>query len=437
MYEFHPYFTSDGSVGLYSKDFNDIFHSATGALTEAYEKFIYPIDFDILMADHEINVLDICYGIGYNSKSFLNYIFENYLKKNFSKNSCHAKRNIDTIYTDNILHNDSKFYNDEVYSNNNSSIRFRECNEKIYTNNEFHKISVTAVDNDKILTFLSPFIKTGKKIFKNKNLDFEYKNIEKYLNKNKNFEKPKISNFINFLIFEKIAQNYQDFANDDEIKNLLKNKKYNDIFDKNMRGIYESYANQMTNHKGLGGLYSLLHNIYYSHVSNCYKRALKTYLLSDIDFNLKIDDARNVIKSDDKMYNLIFLDAFTPSKCPCLWSYEFFTELFKHMKQNGMLFTYTSSAAVRSAMIEAGFFIGNIFSQRENKFIGTVAVKNKELIKYELSEYDLGLLNTTAGIFYRDKNLTDLNEAIFERRNSEVKSSNKISSSKYKAKFVK
>jgi hypothetical protein len=74
MSRFHPYFTNDGSVGLYSDDFDDIYHSTTGALTEAYEKFILPIDFDWLLSLERINVLDICYGIGYNSKSFLNFI---------------------------------------------------------------------------------------------------------------------------------------------------------------------------------------------------------------------------------------------------------------------------------------------------------------------------------------------------------------------------
>ena len=75
MYEFHPYFTNDGSVGLYSPDFDDIYHSSTGALTEAYEKFIMPVNMDELLKKDEIKVLDICYGIGYNSKSFLNFIF--------------------------------------------------------------------------------------------------------------------------------------------------------------------------------------------------------------------------------------------------------------------------------------------------------------------------------------------------------------------------
>ena len=95
MYEFHPYFTNDGSVGLYSPEFNDIYHSATGALTEAYEKFILPVDMKNLLKKDSIKVLDICYGIGYNSKSFLNFIFEKYFSKNFNKNSFHAKQYID------------------------------------------------------------------------------------------------------------------------------------------------------------------------------------------------------------------------------------------------------------------------------------------------------------------------------------------------------
>jgi hypothetical protein len=436
MIEFHPYFTADGSVGLYSESYNDIFHSATGALTEAYEKFIYPIDFETLMSDSEINVLDICYGIGYNSKSFLNFVFENYFKKNFSKKVCHTKKNIDAIHTNKIIQKEGEIYNAEIYSDNVTLLEIDKYSEEVYTNNKFPKISITAIDNDKILSFLSPFITTGKKFFNNINLDFEYKNIEKYL-KDKNMKKPQISNLINFLIFEKIAQNHPDFINNKDIYDILTNKKFNTYFDKNLRGIYESFSSQMANYKVLEHLNSFLHNIYYHHVSKCYKRGLKTYQLSDINFNLKIDDARKVIKSDSNMYNFIFLDAFTPSKCPCLWSYEFFVELYKHLKPNGMLLTYSSSASIRGAMIEAGFSIGNIYNKRENKFTGTTAVKNKTLIKYPISEYDLGLLKTTAGIFYRDKNLTSQNEAIIEQRNLEVKTSNRLSSSKYKRQFMK
>ena len=174
-----------------------------------------------------------------------------------------------------------------------------------------------------------------------------------------------------------------------------------------------------------------LHNIYYRYLTNCYKSGLKNAYIRNIDFNVKIDDARQSVKEDKNIYNLIFLDAFTPSKCPCLWSYDFFKELHKHLADDGMLSTYSSAAQVRSALIAAGFPVGKIFNNRLNKFQGTVAVKNIDLIKYHLSETDLGLLKTRAGIFYRDKNLTAQNEAIIMAHKTEVENSKLMSSSMY------
>ena len=421
MYEFHPYFTNDGSVGLYNPEFNDIYHSAEGALTEAYEKFILPVNFDSLMQRSEVKVLDICYGIGYNSKSFLNFVFENYFQKNFSKIHPHSKDYIDTVYTNNIF---VKLFNKSACKNN-------KCNDKIYTNNILPKISITAVDNDEILSFLSPFIKTGVTNFKNKNLDFEYKNIEKYLqNKNKSSKK-KINNIINFLIFEKMLKNRPDFLLNNDVYYILKNKQYSKYFDSNLRGIFEYYKYKACDLSSTTSNLPFLHNIYYRNVSRWYKNRLKTYQLQDINFDLKNMDARKAILDDKNKYNLIFLDAFTPSKCPCLWSYEFFVELYNHLEDDGMILSYSTSASIRGAMLEAGFSIGNIYNERKNKFTGTIAVKNKLLIKYPLSEFDLGLIKTRAGIFYRDKHLTALNEAIIEARNLEVKNSNRISSSQY------
>lgn len=69
MNEFDFIFTDDRSVGLYNNNVNDIYHSKTGALTESFEKFIFP-SFS-LTNKNELNILDICYGIGYNTKSAL------------------------------------------------------------------------------------------------------------------------------------------------------------------------------------------------------------------------------------------------------------------------------------------------------------------------------------------------------------------------------
>ena len=86
MYKLYPYFTNDGSVGLFSPDADDIYHSTYGALTEAYEKFILPAEFEKYFAKHdEIKILDICFGIGYNTKSFLNYFLEKILPEKTDK----------------------------------------------------------------------------------------------------------------------------------------------------------------------------------------------------------------------------------------------------------------------------------------------------------------------------------------------------------------
>lgn len=432
MHEFHPYFTNDGSVGLYNSEFNDIYHSATGALNEAYEKFISPVDFEKLLSKNSIKVLDICYGIGYNSKSFLNFIFENNFLKNFSqkkfKNATPLTDSIASIYTNNIYNENEG----ENLTKNLNKFKFRtEYNEQIYTDNILPQIYIKAVDNDKILSYLSPFVKTGEKNFQNNKLNFQYDEINKFLNKNKNVPHKKIHNAINFLIFDKIIQNNPEIFENQDIIDILSAKEYSYYFNSNLKGIFKSLYNKPTNNNPLWRLNGFLHNIYYRHVSNRYKSDLKRANIQDIVFDLKNGDARQVIKDDNNLYNLIFLDAFTPSKCPCLWSLEFFQLLYEHLEEDGVILTYSTSAAVRNAMINAGLHVGKIFNERENKFRGTIASKNPDMIKSPLSECDLSLLKTKAGIFYRDKNLTSLNEAIREARNLEYKNSTLISSSQY------
>lgn len=420
MSEFKPFITADGSVGLYNDDFGDIYHSAEGALSEAYNKFIYPINFAKLLEHEQIKILDICYGIGYNSKSFLNFIFENIYQKKFLNKIKPCKKYIETIHTDNILsaEHENLRHNNNIYT------------ETIYTDNIFKKIYIKALDNDKILLNLSPFIKTG---IKNINFDKIPHELKKYY-KNYNL-KPKINNLINFLFFSKICEKYPGIFNDLSLIEILEDKKYHQFLDPVIRGVFRSYNNKMSKSLFGSSLLLNLHNIYYRYISARYKNALKRYNLQDIIFEPIINDARISIKNDTNLYNLIFLDAFTPSKCPCLWSYDFFKKLYNLLDNDGMLLTYSSSAPVRNAMLEAGFYIGNNFNKQLNKNIGTIAVKNANLIKYPLSEFDFGLLKTRAGIFYRDENLTASNESIIAARELEVKTSIKMTSTQYIKKY--
>lgn len=393
MYKLFPYFTNDGSVGLFSPDADDIYHSTYGALTEAYEKFILPSNLkNFLKKNNEIKILDICFGIGYNSKSLINYVLD-------------------------------FLYNEPIYTDKNK------YTDKIDTNNKKFKIYIQAIDNDKNLAYLSPFFISNKKNIKNNKILFHQEKIERMLAK-KTVQKYKLKQEVNFLLLEKIIDNI-----DSESISILSDKKYSQFFDKEIKGFLKFYYNNRSIYTTLSKLSAFLHNIYYKYISSGYKMALKALKLIDFNFNLNIADARQAIKNDNEKYNYIFLDAFTPVKCPCLWTVDFFKLLYSRLDENGMILTYSNSALVRNAFKHAGFYVGKIFSESANKFTGTIAVKNKALIKYELSEYDLGLMKTKAGIFYHDKDLSLDNEAIIALHEKEVEKSNLISSSKYIKQF--
>lgn len=68
--KFYPILTQDGSVGLFNEDIQDVYHSRFGAYLEAQEKFISPSGLEKnLDRKQTLRILDICYGMGYNSKS--------------------------------------------------------------------------------------------------------------------------------------------------------------------------------------------------------------------------------------------------------------------------------------------------------------------------------------------------------------------------------
>lgn len=69
--------TSDGSLGLYNKEVNDVYHSKFGAYSESLDKFVIPADINSFAKNNDkLKILDICYGIGYNSKSAIKVAME-------------------------------------------------------------------------------------------------------------------------------------------------------------------------------------------------------------------------------------------------------------------------------------------------------------------------------------------------------------------------
>lgn len=427
MYELHPYFTNDGSVGLFSPADDDIYHSTYGALTEALEKFVLPAEPEkYFSSNHNIKILDICFGIGYNSKTFFDFFLKNILYKN---------NTIAPIHTDNIL---------------------TTINNKIMPK---YNIYIRAVDTDKTLSFLAPFMVTGNtKKLKNKN--FSDKRIEKFLcadeknpkrdKENKNISlrsartncsnyisgycknnHPKLSSETNIIFLQEIIKNAPEVLTDPTINQLLSEKTYKEFFDRTIVDLFNFERNKRYKYTPQRRLATFLHNIYYNHLSYSYKKALKALKLCDFNLDLKFEDARSAVQNDNNLYNFIFLDAFTPAKCPCLWTLDFFKLLYHHLDDNGLILTYSNSAAVRHAFLQAGFNVGKIYNTSAGKFMGTIAAKNSTLIKNNLTEYDLGLTKTKAGIVYRDKYLNATNEAIISAHRISVENSDLESSSSY------
>ena len=69
--------TADGSETFFNEEVNESYHSKTGAIEESFEKFVKPLGTLLEKAFTEkIKILDICFGLGYNSAAALDY-FDN------------------------------------------------------------------------------------------------------------------------------------------------------------------------------------------------------------------------------------------------------------------------------------------------------------------------------------------------------------------------
>lgn len=488
MYELYPYFTNDGTVGLFSQADDDIYHSTYGALTESWQKFIIPSRLQEFVRQNEsVKILDICYGIGYNTKTALSVFVENYFRekkiinkknkffrkkvendfknlprlisniaeidtdnnlanlKDFSKeNICEKKQNFEEINNDNTINNDA-IDADNILSKKNKNSEEKICN----------KILIDAVDTDEILIELSPFIKSKpvsrslfdlfyapqfKDCFSNVRNDeststqLKTTQIKKIQNRklNKLKKEFRLRKEVSILIFEKLLEKYNNSFELSKItEQILSDKKNSQFLSKFMLNFASFCQNSRSNNMSEYNKYAFLHNIYYRYVSKSYKNAREVLQNAQVDVNLNKTDARAFLKATDTLYDFIFLDAFTPAKCPALWTIEFFQKLYSKLNDDGMVLTYSNSAAIRNAFLQNGFAVGKTYDKELKKFVGTVAAKNPDLIDYPLNSYDLGLINSKAGICYRDETLELDNSIIIENRNIEAAESDLLSSSQY------
>lgn len=444
MRDYEPYFTEDGSIGLYSYADKDVYHSKFGALTEAWEKFVLPANLENYDFQN-LKVLDVCYGIGYNTKALMSFLINhvNYKKKKniFLKLVTTVSRGVNNIYRKT---KGLSPHNETIYANKNYSF-FIDCLE---INDELVKLSplfrtvrtpgevyeklvpeiLTCFDSyytikDLFVNIVSRFSPQNRKEI-NELLDLKFKNMH--------IEKEyKINPYVNYILMNKLAEFYEKKYPDKKLIKILREKKNRRFFDKSLIKYARFNRFWGYNKSSRYSLSSFLHNIYYATLSRRYKKMDFKTTQSLFNINFYINDARKTILKLNESYDLIFLDAFTYTKAPQLWSVEFIAELYKRLSESGLLMTYSTSAQIRNTLLENKFYVGKIYHKKTNKVIGTIASKDKTKIEYPLNNYEIGLCNTKAGIPYHDPNLAFDSKDILELREYEFRHSDLMSSSKY------
>lgn len=155
-----------------------------------------------------------------------------------------------------------------------------------------------------------------------------------------------------------------------------------------------------------------------------------------IEAKLLIGDARTTIQQLSNFSfhtDAIFLDPFSPPSCPQLWTVEFLSLVSSCLKPDGILATYSCSAAVRTALLEAGLKIGSTIpvGRRSPGTVASFVAQNLP----PLSDKEKEHLLTRASIPYRDPQLSDSSEIIAHRRELEQQKSSLEPTSHWKKRW--
>lgn len=90
---------------------------------------------------------------------------------------------------------------------------------------------------------------------------------------------------------------------------------------------------------------------------------------------LYLGDAREYVRGFENKFDIVYQDAFSPSSNPMLWTKEYFGDIKKAIKEEGVLTTYSIALKTRIALYENGF---NIYlNEGEDYRSATIASQSK------------------------------------------------------------
>ena len=191
------------------------------------------------------------------------------------------------------------------------------------------------------------------------------------------------------------------------------------------------------------------YKLWHPKVFKIFKSLYLTSNFEDQHFKCNIiwGEARNEINNipSNIKFDLVYLDGFSPQKCPQLWSIEFLSKVKKRLNPQGYLITYNSSAAVRKTLRNLGLKIFNIKPNLLSKNLwsnGTLAIENFDEITFKSNLYFKKLspmeeehLLTKASIPYRDPDLNSNIKDIIQQRIGEQLLSKLITTKEWREKW--
>ncbi|WP_456436067.1 tRNA (5-methylaminomethyl-2-thiouridine)(34)-methyltransferase MnmD [Thermovibrio ammonificans] len=148
-------------------------------------------------------------------------------------------------------------------------------------------------------------------------------------------------------------------------------------------------------------------------------RPVPTFVYTDgrVSLKLLIADGRRAVKSieEEHFADAIFHDPFSPKVNPELWTYEFFRELRRLIKPEGILATYSAATPVRRALHMAGFGV------REGVAVGRKSRSTVASPSFETEGKLLEKFRLPSAVPFRDPTLSEPRELIKSRREGCVK----------------
>ncbi|RZM79211.1 tRNA (5-methylaminomethyl-2-thiouridine)(34)-methyltransferase MnmD [Leptolyngbya iicbica] len=159
--------------------------------------------------------------------------------------------------------------------------------------------------------------------------------------------------------------------------------------------------------------------------------------LPHLNAELLIGDARQQIQTlvaQNFQADVVFLDPFSPPRCPQLWTVEFLGLVAQCLHPQGILATYSCAAAVRAALQLAGLHIGSLAAPGR-RWPSTLASYGEGNLP-PLSQQELEHLQTRAAVPYRDPTLKDDAATIQQRRSQEQAQSTLQSTGEWRRRWL-